>query len=245
MIPWFLWNGRDSRQMGLVISTPPRLIPAERVESITVPGRPGALLRTEGEGVYDPYVLTVRAGNRGDANLQAILSWLRGSGELVFSTEPNRVYQARIINAGQLDRLFDGVMQGDIQFLCQPLRGQYPPEAAVSVTPSSTVTSLTVYNPGDVPARAAYTATGIGDVIIALDAVNAFEIVFPDSPGGTVIVDSDAGQALLDGTPAENYANHVSGSYRALWIPTGSHTFSWSGTGTLSALSLQPGWRWV
>ena len=91
MTPWFLWNGKDSRQMGLVISTPPRMVPAERVESITIPGRPGAVLRTEGVGVYDPYVLTVRAANRSTASLGTILSWLRGSGELVFSTEPDRV----------------------------------------------------------------------------------------------------------------------------------------------------------
>ena len=242
MIPWFLWKGVDSRQMGLVISTPPRMIPEERVEQITVPGRPGVLLRPEGVGVYSPYVLTLRAGNRRHMSLQAILSWLRGSGELVLSTEPDRVYEARMINAGQLEPLFSGVYQGNLQFLCQPLRGQYPPEPPVSVTPSVSVTSLALYNPGDVPARGEWTATGAGDVILNLDGNAAFEIVFPDSPGGTVVVDSAAGVATLAG---ENYANHVSGSYRALWIPTGAHTVTWSGDGTLSALSVAPRWRWL
>lgn len=242
MLPWMIWKGVDSRQMGLVISTPPRVIPEERVEQITVPGRPGVLLRPEGAGVYAPYVLTVRAGNRRVVSLQAILSWLRGSGELVLSTEPDRVYTARLINAGQLDPLFSGVYQGDLQFLCQPLRGQYPPEPPVTVTPSETVTSLTLYNPGDAPGRGLWTATGTGDVILSVDGAEAFEIVFPDSPGGTVAVDTDAGMATLDGA---NYANHVSGSYRALWIPEGTHAVTWGGEGTLTALTIATRWRWV
>lgn len=245
MLPWMIWNGTDSRQMGLVISTPPRMYPAERVESITVPGRPGSLLRPEGVGIYDPYTLSIQAANRRTVNPSALLAWLRGSGELVLSTEPDRIYSARIINGGQLNCLFSGVYQGDVQFLCQPLRGQYPPEPAVSVTPSVSVTSMTLYNPGDVPARCLYTATGTDDVILSLDGAPAFEIVFPESPGGTVLVDTDAGQALLDGEPPENYANHVSGSYRGLWIPTGSHTLTWSGEGTLAALTVLPRWRWI
>ena len=113
------------------------------------------------------------------------------------------------------------------------------------MTPSESVTSLTLYNPGDVPARCLYTATGTEDVILSLDGEPAFEIVFPESPGGTVIVDTDAGQALLDGLTPEIYANHVSGSYRGLWIPTGTHTVTWSGEGTLAALTVQPRWRWI
>lgn len=241
MIPWFIWRGVDSRSMGLVISTPPRMLPEERVEQITVPGRPGVLLRPEGEGIYAPYVLTLRVGNRRTVSLQGILSWLRGSGELVLSTEPDRVYQARILTAGQLDPLFSGVYQGDIQFLCQPLRGQYPPEPPVAVTPSESVTSLQLYNPGDVPARGEWTATGSGDVILSVDGTPAFEIVFPET-AAAVVVDTDAGVATLSG---ENYANHVSGSYRALWIPTGAHAVTWSGEGTLTALSIAPRWRWV
>ena len=243
MIPWFLWNGVDSRQMGLVISTPPRQIPQERVETITIPGRPGALIRTEGEAIYEPYVLTIRVGNRREASMAAILSWLRGSGQLVLSTEPDRVYEARLINAGELNRVFSGVMQGDLQFFCQPLRGQYPPEPAVTVTPSVSVTELVIHNPGDAPARSVYTATGIGDVVFTMDTAPAFEVVFPDDPGGTVTVDTDAGQALT--AAGDNFANHVSGTYAGLWIPRGTHTISWSGEGTLSSLSVLPRWRWV
>lgn len=245
MLPWFIWNGTDSRQMGLVISTPARMYPAERVESITIPGRPGSILRLEGEGIYDPYTLSIQAANRRTVNPSTLLAWLRGSGELVLSTEPDRVYSARILNGGQLGCLFSGVYQGDVQFLCQPLRGQYPPEPVVSVTASSTVTSLVLYNPGDVPARCHYTAEGTDDVILSLDGEPVFEIVFPESPGGTVLVDTDAGQALLDGLTPENYANHVSGSYRGMWIPPGSHTITWSGTGSLATLTVQPRWRWI
>ena len=241
MTPWLIFKGIDSREMGLVIDTPPRVLPAERVEQITIPGRPGALLRTEGEAVYNPYVLTIHAANRRSGNLQAILSWLRGSGQLVLSTEPDRVYEARILAEGQLDRVFTGVWQGDLQFLVQPLRGQYPPEPPMSVTPSETVTGLDLYNPGDAPARPLYTLTGTGDVILSLDEAPAFEVVFPET-AAEVTVDTDAGLALLAG---ENYANHVSGSYRGLWIPLGAHRITWSGDGSLTALSVRPRWRWV
>lgn len=238
-LPYMIWNGVDSRTKGLAISTPPRVIPEERVEQITVPGRPGCLIRPEGDGIYAPYVLTVHAGNKG-ANLQAILSWLRGPGTLILSSEPDRVYDARIINAGQLDHLFRDTYQGDIQFLCQPLRGQVPAEA--DITAASSPVSVT--NPGDVPARALYSLTGTGDVILSMDGEQAFEVVLPET-SSTVTVDTDAGLAVLAGTPPENYANHVSGSYRALWIPTGAHTIAWSGDGSLTALTVTPRWRWV
>lgn len=237
MLPYFVWNGVDCRTMGLAISTPPRVIPEERVEQITVPGRPGAILRPEGVGIYAPYVLTIHAGNRGGASLQAILSWLRGPGTLILSSEPNRAYEARVINAGQLDHLFRDTFQGDIQFFCQPLRAQVPAEA--DVTASSSPVALT--NPGDVPARALYSVTGTGEIFLLMDGARVFEVVLPEEEAATVLVDTAAGMTVTSG--GENYNNHATGSYRGLWIPTGAHSLAWEGS--LTALTVTPRWRWI
>ena len=222
MLPYFVWNGVDCRTMGLAISTPPRVIPEERVEQITVPGRPGAILRPEGVGIYAPYVLTIHAGNRGGASLQAILSWLRGPGTLILSSEPNRAYEARVINAGQLDHLFRDTLQGDIQFFCQPLRAQVPAAA-------------------DVTARALYSVTGTGEVFLLMDGARVFEVVLPEEEAATVLVDTAAGMTVT--STGENYNNHATGSYRGLWIPTGAHSLAWEGS--LTALTVTPRWRWI
>ena len=52
--PYFIYNGIDSRMMGVIVTAmPPTVRAAQRVESVKVPGRSGSLHETDGS--YDNY----------------------------------------------------------------------------------------------------------------------------------------------------------------------------------------------
>ena len=150
--PWFIWNGRDSRDMGVIVESYPSMVyPAERVETIAVPGRAGFLTRTEGSAVYDGYLKTIGIANKRSADPRAIAAWLRGSGELILGSEPDFVYFARVIKEASLDRAMPNGYHGSVAFMVQPFKGKCPPEGDVTWTNGTSAPSI--YNPGDVPAK--------------------------------------------------------------------------------------------
>ena len=99
--------------------------PKERVSQITIPGRSGVLMLPESDlPVYEPVLRTAQCWIRPDADIDAICAWLQGSGSVVFGNEPNRSYDARIIN--QID--FSKILRGRgfrsfaVPFQCQPYK---------------------------------------------------------------------------------------------------------------------------
>lgn len=193
--PWFMWNGVDSRTMGVIVETyPPIVYPAERVETLTVPGRAGFLTRTEGEAVFDGYLKTIGIANRRAANPQAIAAWLRGSGELILGSEPGFVYYGRVLKEASLDRAMPNGYHGSVAFMVQPFKGQVPPESDITVTGEATV-----FNPGDVPAKPRFSVTftvactvAVGDRVMALyNPTIATE--------ETVTIDCEAEMIIQDG----------------------------------------------
>lgn len=105
---WFTFNGVDSREMGVIVTAMPETVRAERrIESITVAGRNGSL-HTD-EGVYESYDRTMECALIKRARLDEITAWLVGSGEMTFSTEPDKVYRVTIANKisiAQMMRVF-------------------------------------------------------------------------------------------------------------------------------------------
>ena len=94
---WFTFKGVDSREMGVIVTAMPETVRAERrVESITVAGRNGSL-HTD-EGVYESYDRTMECALIKRAKLDEVTAWLVGSGEMTFSTEPDKVYRVTIAN---------------------------------------------------------------------------------------------------------------------------------------------------
>ena len=166
MYSYFIWNGVHSRDMGIYLSGPaPIMRGKERVSNMTVLGRAGTLTLTEGEDVYEPYTvqLTVRAREP----INTVYKWLRGSGYVTFSGEPDVRQPARIINQVQLTKISKHLSywEGAVQFMCQPLKELiHEPEYAVT-------NGATLVNLGDVTEKPVFTlegaygniALGIGD----------------------------------------------------------------------------------
>ena len=133
--------------MGVHLRTAmPIIRPEERVEHIQIPGRSGDLTQTEGEDIFNSYIHTAEIVVTGWQNVRNIYKWLRGSGELITSAEPDRKQKARVIGAITLNRISRNMDRwaGEAQFYCQPLK-ELLNEEKVTLTASGNVV-----NRGDV-----------------------------------------------------------------------------------------------
>lgn len=150
MQSFFIWNNKDCRSMGVIMRSPAPIIrPEERVKHVELPGVAGDLTETEGEDIYNPYIQTISISVRGAYNVRNVLKWLRGSGYVTFSGEPDRRQKARIIGAITLDKVSRNIdhWAGEVQIYCQPLK-ELLQEAAATIT----ATGAAVRNAGDVKA---------------------------------------------------------------------------------------------
>lgn len=255
MQPYFIWNGVDSREMGVVVtSLPPMVYPAERAETVTIPGRPGFLTRTEGEHVYDGYLKTIGVGNYRRANAQAIAAWLRGQGELILSSEPGFVYYARVLKEVSASRVMQNVFSGSVAFMVQPGKGQHPPEADITLTSAT----ATVWNPGDLPARPIYTLTGSGRMILTLTPATSFSQIvidpidtgWEDTLTGAVIDTDTMTVTTPDGAESLTGITTIyRNGHQGLWIPphttVGVVASMSDESGSLTQVRITPRWRWL
>lgn len=231
MFPWFVWNNKDSRDAGIWVTKLPSISRAEeRVKRVKIPGRSGDVVITEGEDIYNSYVRECIITVDANKDYTDILSWLRGSGEVIFSNEPDRKYFARIVGAISFDRTHNSLHQATIQFYCQPLKGQYPPESSIDV-----VDSMEIVNPGDVYSKPIITLVGQGEASLT---IGTYTMSFTNLPG-MLIIDCDAEMitAMDDGVNAWN--NVWEGEY--FRIAPGINAVTISGC----TASVAPNWRWI
>lgn len=157
---YFVWKGIDCRSLGVKLAAPvPIVRPEERVQHIEIPGRSGDLTLIEGEGIYNSYIQTASILVRGGMRIREIYDWLRGSGYVTFSGEPDRKQAARIIGAVTLEKQARNLdwYAGEVQFYCQPLK-ELLSDDPVTITSSG----ATVYNRGATNAWPKIMASTIG-----------------------------------------------------------------------------------
>ena len=166
---FFIWNGIDCRSRGVIMRGPAPIIRAEeRVKHVEIPGRAGDLTEVEGENIFNSYIQTITISVRDKMNVRNIYKWLRGSGYVTFSGEPDRKQAARVIGAITLNRVSRNIdhWAGEVQFYCQPFK-QLLQEMAETVDTSGTV----IRNDGDVTCYPRITVNAVDagqDIVIAM-----------------------------------------------------------------------------
>ena len=91
----FIFNGTDSRDLGLIITkTPFRPSWVEQVEEITIPGRPEIIKNPS--RTYDDQTLTISTVISDASKINDIYSTLTGEGRLILSTAPNEYINVRV-----------------------------------------------------------------------------------------------------------------------------------------------------
>ena len=210
---YFVWNGMDCRNMGVTLEGPvPIVRPEERVKHVEIPGRSGDLTLTEGEYVYNSYIQTATIQVRGDYRVRDVFRWLRGSGYVTFSGEPDRRQPARIIGAVTLNkhsRNLD-IWTGEVQWYCQPLKEKLIEEQVTITGP------MDVYNYGDVISRPRFAVVASDSTIVL--TVGARSISMTDATSGNVYIFDSETMEVTDNLGTTQLTMHTVGAFPLLDI---------------------------
>lgn len=220
---FFIWNGMDCRAMGVSMRGPAAIIrPEERVQHVQIPGRSGDLTVIEGENIYNSYIQTASIVVTGGYRVRDVYQWLRGSGYVTFSGEPDRRQQARIIGAITLNRISRNLDKwaGEVQFYCQPLK-----ELLQETTTGVTASGGTVNNRGDVTElpEIAFVATG---ATATLSAGGRTLTMTGLTSGNAYLIRSDI-QSFMTADRQEDWTSNTSGYFPVL--EPGNNTVTGSG----------------
>lgn len=227
--PYFVFNGVDSRTMGVrVVSYPPILRANLRATTVTLPGRPGELTQIEGVDIYEPYTRAMTIASAG-ADMQTALNWLRGSGTMILGNEPDYVYSVRLDAQLQMDKQYTNMWSGSLQMRTEPFKRASAASSAMEVTASGT----TVNNPGNVQARPKITLTGSGSATLTIGGKT---LTFTGLTSGTV-VDLQNQWILVSGTPTAGIASGEFGAF-----PAGNSTVTFTG---LTKVTIPQDWLYV
>lgn len=223
MQSYFIWNNRDCRSLGITLAGPPPIIrPEERVEHVTIPGRPGDLTLVEGENIFNAYIQTVTINVKGGPRVEEVYKWLRGSGYVTFCGEPDRRQKARVIGAITSDKHSRNLdwWSGEVQFYCQPLK-ELLFDKTVSVSLDGSV-----FNRGDVIARPKITVQATGTTVAISSGGNTLTISGATN-GRTYYIDCDS-RIIWHGTSTITVDTQLSsGDFPVLDV--GNNTLSGSG----------------
>lgn len=97
---YIIWKGEDSRDIkGLIIcELPPITKPQMRVAETVIDGVDGSIIEELG---YSSYEKALAIGLTQNANIDEVIKYFTGTGEVVFSNEADKYYKATI--SGQID----------------------------------------------------------------------------------------------------------------------------------------------
>lgn len=187
---YFIFNDIDSRDMGVVVKKlPSHTKPMEKLEKISIPGRDGYL--TVSENAYEYSSFYIECGLKKDADLYAVASWLKGSGNLVCSDDLTKYYEARIDNAIPFDIIFKYWRDFIINFDAQPFMKSVTAKT-VTLTPLHLSETETVA--GTYKSLPKTTLTGTGTFILTIGS-NTFTLTGVDTE---IVIDSELMECYED-----------------------------------------------
>lgn len=227
---WFKFNGVDSRALGIIVTGMPDTVRAEkRVDTVTVAGRNGSLHFDE--NVYNSYSRTMECAIRSREKIDDIAAWLKGRGEMIFSTEPDKVYDVFIANKIDISQMMKVFQKFMVTLDCQPFKRSVN---AFGDTMELTAPT-TIYNKGTVYSEPKITVYGEGAVTLTINGTDYNITALTDY----VTIDSEMLEVYKDTTSQNNI-------FAAADFPlfdVGQNTISWSGN--VTKIEIVPRWRWL
>lgn len=228
-----IWKGINSDSIkGLLISELPPISKPKMKTTITkIDGRDGDVIEELG---YESYIKTLKIGLTKDYDLDLIIKYFSGSGDLILSNESNRIYKCAIVDKIDYEKLLR-FKKATIKFHTQPFK--YLNNEEIIDLDISDETSLIVENKGLEISKPIIKLIGSGTIEVAINNSTFLIYKFPDDEN-EVTIDSQEEEAYLDGI----YKNRNMTGIFPLLKP-GKNSISWSGN--LSKIIIEPKSRWL
>ena len=228
---YIIWKGVNSNTIpGLLIQELPSISkPPMRYSVMEVDGRDGDIIDELGYGSYDK---TLLLGLKSNADINQVIKYFSGQGDLILSNESDKYYKAKILERIDYERLIRYKV-ANIIFHVEPFK--YKVSETVTDLTINNEESLTVTNSGLEDSKPLITLYGSGDVTFTLDGVDIFTIDIDDD---YVVIDSDE-QNAYKGSTLKN--RNMIGNFPIL--NPGANVITW--TGTLTRIVVDPKSRWL
>lgn len=229
---YIIWNNKDSREIEglLVCNLPPITKPQMRVKETVVDGVDGSLIEELG---YESYDKTVSIGLKSGADVDSIIGYFTGSGEIVFSNEPDKYYKANIIRGIDYARLLR-YRVANVTFRVQPFKYD---RVETEIVANADRKSVVVGNLGNHTSKPLITVAGSGTVEFSVNGNTICRYDFTEETE-TVILDSEKQDAYL-GIVLKNRNMH--GDFPV--FEKGDNVLSWSGT--VESIRIKRYSRWL
>ena len=228
-----IWKNIDSETIpGLIITNIPPITKPKMKTSITkIDGRDGDIIEELG---YESYTKSIGIGLARNYDIDRVMKYFTGVGELIISDEPDKVYKAQIIEKIDYERLIR-FKTAVVKFYTQPYK--YLKDEKSIILDINNETSLKITNVGLEKSKPIITLEGTETVEISLNGFNLFKYVFPENET-KVVIDSLEEEAYLDNVLKNR---NMLGNFPIFEV--GENTISWSGN--LTQISIEPKSRWL
>ena len=228
-----IWKNIDSETItGLIITDIPPISKPKMKTTITkIDGRDGDIIEELG---YESYTKSISIGLTRNYDIDEVMKYFTGEGELIISDEPDKVYKSQIIEKIDYERLIR-FKTAVVKFYTQPYK-YLKDEKSISLEINNE-SSLEVNNVGLEKSKPIITLEGTGTIEIALNGSNLFKYTFPENET-KVVVDSLEEETYLDNVLKNR---NMLGTFPILEV--GENTISWSGS--LSKITIEPKSRWL
>lgn len=229
---YIIFKNIDSRNVkGIIISElPPITKPKMRVRIDTIDGKDGSETVNLG---FEAYTKTVKIGLTRGYEIDNIIAWLHGEGDIQFSNEPDKVYRVKVYEAIDFERLLR-FRTAEVKFYTQPFK-----YSAMERTKTLTVTGLQtaeIRNAGNYFSKPIITLTGTGKINISVNGVQ--KCVLNLGTNESITLDADKQEAYM-GNILKN--RKMDGEFITLEV--GKNTITW--TGNLSTIAITHYSRWL
>ena len=139
-----IWNGVSSTTIDglLICELPPITKPEMRTKETVIDGMDGSIIEELG---YASYVKTVTIGLHGNFDINKVIKYFTGEGDVIFSNEPDKIYKAKICGRIDYTRLLR-YRQASIPFLVQPFKYKLNEYLRETQTATASGTSIVLTN---------------------------------------------------------------------------------------------------
>lgn len=186
-----IFKEKDSTLIkGLIISELPPITKARmRVLETQIDGVDGSIIEELGYEAYDKSLLI---GLTKDADIDEVIDYFNGEGNIIFSNEPNKFYKVKVVEQIDYERLLR-FRTASVTFRTQPFKYLYKETYQKFENPTGTLVAI---NQGLEKSKPTMILKGAGTVEFKLEGITIFNYTFPD--GETeVIIDTETENAYL------------------------------------------------
>lgn len=225
MRPFVEINGVDSRTIdGLMITSLPPITKAPvRTEITEVDGRDGDIVEVLGYSAYDK---TLGIGLYGDYDVDEVLDYFNTSGQIIFSNEPDKIYDFAVYEQIDLERLIR-FKTGNVILHVQPYKYSAIDRYLRKGTATRTVTQRTynITNRGNVDAQPRLKIYSRGPVKILINDVEVFSYYVSGGAFKNIIIDPVAMKTYISTTSTTEvlFNRYTEGDFGDIKIPPGKN----------------------